>query len=183
MHPNHSGLPNRDGLTVILCVLCAVAPIPVLVVSGVLSFFQLSGETSALRASALETLPGTWNSKVAVHVGFFTTGLVRLGSRFFKLPPEAQAGIASLRGAEVSVYKSQGTDSWVDTGVVLAHADKAMSARRWDRVVGVCREGELVAVYVPRRGFSADSVRCCVLVLHRGDLVVAGVSGNINPVL
>src|SRR5260221_3706970 len=116
MHPNHSGLPNRDGLTVILCVLCAVAPIPVLLVIGVLSFFQLSGETSALRASALETLPRTWNSKVAVHVGFFTTGLVRFGSRFFKLPPEAQAGIASLPGSEVNVYKSQVNDSYVDNG-------------------------------------------------------------------
>jgi hypothetical protein len=183
MSPNPNAANRRNGLIALGIVVSALALIPVLLLLGVLSFFHLSSETAALRASALESLPGAWNSKVAVHAGYFTTAAVRLGARFFKLPPEAQAGIASLRGIEVGVYKSQGTESWVDMGTVLARADKAMSARRWDRAVGVSREGELVAVYVPRTGFTSARVRCCVLVLHGGDLVVAGVSGNIDPVL
>lgn len=183
MNPNAPPKLQRTRFPVVPVLLGLIALIPVLLVLGVLSFFQLSGATSALRTSALESLPGTWNPRVTLHAGFFTTALVRAGSRFFKLPPEAQAGIASLRGAEVSVYKSQGTSRWVDAGTLFTRADKAMSARGWDRAVGVSHDRELVAVYLPRRGFQTESVRCCVLALNRGDLVVAGVSGNINPVL
>jgi hypothetical protein len=158
--------------------------VPVLLGLGVMSFFRLSGEAAALRATALEALPGKWDNKVTLHPGFFTTALVRAGAPFFKLPPEAQAAIASLRGVEVAVYKnSQATADWVDTGAVLARADETMSARRWDRVVGVSRDDELVAVYTPRRGVTVNSIRCCVLVLHRNDLVVAGASGKIDPLI
>jgi hypothetical protein len=124
-----------------------------------------------------------WNRKINVHVGFFTTGLVRIGSQFFKLPTEAQAGINSIRGAEVGVYDLQGTGGVMDSGTILARADKAMSARRWDRVVGVSQGRELVAVYVPRKGFSSARMRCCVLVLQGDKLVVAGASGNLDPLM
>jgi hypothetical protein len=132
----------------------------------------------------LEVLPGKWDNKVTLHPGFFTSALARAGARFFKLPPEAQAAISSMRGFEVAVYKnSQATADWVDTGAVLARADDAMSARRWDRVVGVSRDDKLVAVYTPRRGVTANSIRCCVLVLHRNDLVVAGANGKLEPLV
>jgi hypothetical protein len=58
-----------------------------------------------------------------------------------------------------------------------------MSARRWDRAVGVSRENELVAVYFPRRGLSTKRMKCCVLVLQGRDLIVAGASGNLEPLL
>jgi len=47
----------------------------------------------------------------------------------------------------------------------------------------VSHKHELVAVYLPRRGFSAEHMKCCVLVLHGRDLVIAGVSGNLEPLL
>jgi hypothetical protein len=132
----------------------------------------------------LEELPGKWDNQVTLHSGFVTTALVRAGARLFKLPPEAQAAISSVHGLDVAVYKqSQATAGWVDPGAIMARADEAMSARRWDRVVGVSRDDELVAVYAPRRGVTLNSVRCCVLVLHRNDLVVAGANGNVEPLV
>src|SRR5436305_1274352 len=173
-----------SGIRILAIVLCGLAAVPVVLAFGVISWFRLSGDAAALRATALEALPGKWENKVTLHPGFFTTGLVRTVAPFFKLPPEAQAAIASLRGAEVAVYKNtQATGDWVNTGALLARADQAMAARRWDRVVGVSREDELVAVYTPRRGVVGNSVRCCVLVLHRNDLVVAGASGKIDPLI
>ena len=154
-----------------------------LVVVGVSSYFRLSPETAILRESALSCVNGGWNKTIALNAGFFTTSLVRLGSHWFKLPPEPRAAIDSLRGAEVGVYKLHGAGNWVDHGAVLARADKAMSARRWDRVVGVSQKDVLVAVYAPRRGVSSDRIKACVLVLQGNDLVVAGASGNLDPVL
>jgi hypothetical protein len=58
-----------------------------------------------------------------------------------------------------------------------------MAARRWDRVVGVSRENELVAVYVPRHGVSEQRMSCSVLVLQGQDLIVAGGSGDLQPLL
>jgi hypothetical protein len=50
-------------------------------------------------------------------------------------------------------------------------------------VVGVSKENSLVAVYVPRRGFTTQRIRCCVLVLQGRDLIVVGASGNLDPLL
>jgi hypothetical protein len=47
----------------------------------------------------------------------------------------------------------------------------------------VSRENELVAVYVPCSGVSTERMKCCVLVLHGRDLIVAGASGNLEPLL
>lgn len=153
------------------------------VVLGIASYFRLSSETTALRDSAIAGVNGTWNKKIALNVGFFTTGLVRAGSHFFKLPPEPRAAFDAIRRAEVGVYKLQEDAGWADHRAILARADREMSARRWDRVVGVSRENELVAVYFPRRSFSARRARCCVLVLQGRDLVVASASGNLDPLL
>ena len=42
----------------------------------------------ALRSSVIESVPGQWDKRFAVHVGGLTLGLVRFGSLFFNLPPE-----------------------------------------------------------------------------------------------
>ena len=151
-------------------------------VIGVASYFRLSSEASALSESVIAG-NGMWNKKIALNVGFFTTGLVRAGSRFVKMPPEPRAAFDSIRGAEVGVYQLEKSAGWMDQDAILARADKAMSARRWDRVVGVSHEHELVAVYVPHRGFSTARMKCCVLVLQDRNLVIAGASGNLEPLL
>jgi len=155
----------------------------VVLVIGVISYFRLSPETTILRESAMAGMRGTWNKTIALNVGVLTTSAVRAGSHLFRLAPEPQAALDAVRAAEVGVYKISENAGQVDHRAILARADKAMSARRWDRVVGVSRENELVAVYVPRRGLSAQRIQCCVLVLQGKDLIVVGATGNLDPLL
>ncbi len=166
-----------------LVILCGLLIGIAVIVLGIVSYFRLSSETNVLRASAMNSVSGTWNKKIALNVGFFTTGLIRAGSHFFNLPPEPRAAFDAIRGAEVGVYQLQGAAGWVDHRAILARADEEMTARRWDRVVGVSRENQLVAVYVPKRGLSSQRMRCCVLVLEGRNLIVVGASGNVEPLL
>src|SRR5690349_12373439 len=101
----------RTGEIVVLSLLFAFG----LAVVGITGYFRLSNEAAALRESALGSLEVPWNRKINVHIGFFTTGLVRMGAQFFKLPADAQAGINSIRGAEVGVYDLQGTAGVADS--------------------------------------------------------------------
>src|SRR5262249_4047890 len=114
----------------------------ILALVGIVSYFRLSSEATVLRESAMGAVNGVWNKKIAVRVGFFTTALVRAGSRFFKLPPEPRAALDSICAAEVGVYELQDAAGCVDNGAILARADKAMSARCWDRVVGVSHKND-----------------------------------------
>lgn len=150
---------------------------------GITSFFRLSSETAALRDSALAVAKGPWHKTMALNLGYFTTGIVRWGSHFLNLAAEPQAACDSIRGGEVGIYKLPETAGWVDHGAILARADQAMSVRRWERLVGVSRQHQLVAVYVPRGGVRTDRVRCCVLVLDGRDLVIAAARANLDPLL
>ena len=153
------------------------------IVVGIAGYFRLSPETAALRESVETGVHGTWDKKIALNVGFITTGLVRAGSSFFNLPAEPRAVLDAVRSGEVGIYKLQDAAGWVDHRAILARADREMSARRWDRVVGVSRENELVAVYCPRKGLSSKRLACCVLVLQGRDLILAGGSANPEPLL
>jgi hypothetical protein len=58
-----------------------------------------------------------------------------------------------------------------------------MTARGWDRAVGVTREHELVAVYMPHGKMGARHVKCCLMVLERRNLVVLSAVANVEPLL
>ena len=74
--------------------------LPLLCAIGIAGYFRLSSATQALRSSVLDSVPGKWDKRLAVHVGGLTLSLVRLGLRLFNLPPEPKAALAALRGAE-----------------------------------------------------------------------------------
>lgn len=150
-------------------------------VVGVTGYFRVSPETAALRASLMQSVPGTWHKKIALSVGSVTTGLVRAGSRFINMPSEPRAALDALHGAEVGIYRLE-EEVAVNKGAALQAADKAMKSRGWDRIVGVVGERELVAVYFPRKASPRD-VKCCVLVFQGCDLVVASVRGNLEPLV
>jgi len=161
----------------------AIVCLPLFCVVGVMRCFRLSSETRALRGSLMRLTPGDWDTRLAVHVGSLTTGLVRIGSRLLKLPPEPLAALDAIHAAEVGIYKLKQERLAVDYSAVVVSADKAMMARGWERVVGVAEGQELVLVYIPRKGVVAAKMSCCLMVLDGRQLVVASTRGNLEPVL
>jgi len=150
-------------------------------VVGVTGYFRLGSETTALRESLMDSVAGQWTKTIAVHVGWFTTSLVRAGSRLVKLDPEPRAALEAVRAAEVGVYKLREGPVPEDHGAILGRADKAMARRGWVRVVGVSHDRELVAVYMPRKGMSLRNMKCCLMVFNGRELVVASARGNLEP--
>jgi len=157
--------------------------VPVFCALGLIQYFRIGSDANALRQSFMGTGSGQWDKKIAVHVGFFTMGAVRLISQFVPLPDEARAGINAVRGAEAGVYHLQKNDTAFDRATILANADRTMSRRGWQRIVGVASGDGLVAIYIPRKGASTWRMSCCVAVLNDNDLVVASASGNLEPLL
>ena len=162
-------------------ILIGVPLVLLLGVIGITGYFRLSSETNALRQSVMNSVPGTWNKKIALHVGAVTTAVVRAGSRYLKLGPEPRAALDAVHGASVGIYKLQQEIQPMDAGVILSHADKAMSSHGWVRAFAFSKERQLVAVYSPQRGLSARSLKCCLLVLQDRDLVVVSAHGNLEP--
>jgi len=164
-------------------VLALVLCLPLLCAIGIAGYFRLSSAAQALRSSMIESVPGKWDKRLAVHVGGLTLSLVRFGSRLFDLPPEPKAALAALRGAEVGIYRLQAAPATLDYLAMFAAADRSMRRRGWERVVGVARGRQFVAVYMPRNLHTVKRMGCCVAVLNEQDLVVASASGNLEPLL
>ncbi len=163
--------------------LAALPALFVLVVIGVTGYFRLGSDTAALRETLMDSSPGQWQKRIAIHIGWVTTRLVRWGAQWAKLDPEPSAALQALDAAEVGVYHLRPGSAPLSLGAALVRADKVMTRRGWDRVVGVCERQQLVAVYLPRRGLSTRRVKCCVLVVSGRDLVVASVRGKVEPLL
>ncbi len=175
--------PGQGKATAGFVVLSAVLLTLILFVVGVTGYFRLSSPAAALRTSVMSAVPGEWDKTVALRVGWFTTGMVRAGSRLFEMPPEPRAALDALRGAEVGVYRLKQDAGPADFTSLLANADGAMQRRGWDRIVGVVEKGQVVAVYFPHRKVTFRGIKCCVVVLHGRDLVVASASGNLEPLI
>ena len=169
----------RKSHLVILSMLLVVG----LCVVGVTGYFRLGSDSAALRSSLMKSVAGQWHKTIAVHVGGLTMSVLRTGLRWVKLPAEPRAALEALRGAEVGVYKLQTGPAFIDQERIVASADHAMLARGWQRVVGVIKEGDLVLAYIPRRGLSVSSMKCSLLVLHEGTLVVGSARGNLQPLM
>jgi uncharacterized protein YciW len=97
------------------------------------------------------------------------------------LKPEVRAALQTVRAAEVGVYHLTQRAPSTGSAEVLAAADRGMTARGWERLVGVAQHGALVAVYAPRQAASAAKMRLCVLTLTPRDLVVVSARGNLAP--
>ncbi len=174
---------RRKVLTAGFAVVSVLCFLLILAVVGITGYFRLSSPAAALRSSVMSAVPGPWDKTVALRVGWFTTGLIRTGSRFFDMPPEARAALDALHGGEVGVYKLRQDPVRTDLNTLFSTADEAMKRAGWDRVVGVAQDQQYVAVYFPQRKLSLRSVKCCVVVFQGRDLVVASASGNLEPLL
>jgi hypothetical protein len=166
------------GIVLVLAVVAAL-----LAVYAATGFVRLSRDTGALRDSLMRSTAVNWNKQVEINVGPLTLGLVRFGLSFIDLDPDGRLALTACRGAEVGVYHLQEGHVCEPYAAVLSSADQAMSARGWERMVGVLHTRELVAVYVPKKMNSAKEVRVCVLVLNGQDLVVVSARSNLEPLL
>jgi hypothetical protein len=94
-----------------------------------------------------------------------------------------QAGIETVRAVEVGVYKGTELPVGRNYGSAVAAMDEKMRKRGWERVVGVFKDSDLVAIYLPRNGLSEDRIRCCFLVTHDNELVVGSAWCSLAPIL
>jgi hypothetical protein len=163
-------------------VTAAFVLVSVWIVVNLAGMFQLSSDTAALRDTVMREIDGSCEKKIALRAGFLTTGLIRLGAKALKLDAEPRAVIESVRGAEVGIYSLKDEAGTADCGRILNGADQVMSARGWERVAGISKEGKLVAIFSPRAA-SARTLKLCLVVLDGQKLVVAAGKGDLAPVL
>jgi len=143
--------------------------------------FRVSSDTRALRDVGLEFVGTGAEEKIELGVGFLTVGLAKLGARFVEMPPEAKAILGSGKNVECSVYEVRARKQ--DFAEVMTQADKAMSKRGADRVVGVIDGEQLIAVYVPRDADSIRNMSMSVLVLTKRELICATARGDLDAVV
>jgi hypothetical protein len=155
----------------------------VVVVVEVVNFFHLSSDTRALRNSLIKSSGVEWRQRIALNADGLTLSAVRAGLSFVHLDAGARAALQTVRGAEVGVYQLPSGAKHLDRAAMLAAADAAMTARGWDRVVGVMDGQDLVAVYLPGKTASVRRIKCCVMVFDGKEMVVVSARANLEPLL
>src|SRR6185295_2478075 len=96
---------------------------------------------------------------------------------FVKMDQDAKLAMTAVRDVEVSVHEL--TSSEPNRARILAEADKRMSKRGWDRVVGVLNDDVAVAVYA--QGNADTDLKVSVLVLNENHMIAVTGRGNLQP--
>jgi hypothetical protein len=164
-------------------ILAVLLLLPVVIAVAVVSCFHLSSDTRALRNSLIKSSGVKWRQKIALNAGGLTLSAVRAGLSFVNLDAGARAVLQAVRGAEVGIYQLPSGAKPPDGAAMLVAADAAMTARGWDRVVGVLDGGDLVTVYVPDKTASARRMKCCLMVFDGQEMVVVSARANLEPLL
>jgi hypothetical protein len=179
--------PARHGWLwfVLAVILIPLIPIGGLAL-GVASYFRLSSDTRALRNELTKASGAEWRKQIGLNVGSLTLGAVRGGLSFAKLDPKAQEVLRVVRGVEgveVGVYELNSESKPTDSAAMLTVADTVMSARGWERVVGVLDGETMVSVFLPARMPSVSRMKCCVVVLDGRQLVLVSARADLKPLL
>jgi hypothetical protein len=157
----------------------------VLLVAGVANCFRLGSDARALCNELIKSSGVEWRQQIALNAGCLTLGAVRAGLSCarLKLDPGARAALQSIRAAGVGVYQLPSGTPAPDRAAMLAAADSAMTARGWERVVGVMDGKDLFAVYLPGKNVSVHRLKCCVMVFDGEEMVLVSAQGNLEPLL
>jgi hypothetical protein len=155
----------------------------VLLAAGVASCFRLGSDARALRNELIRSSGVEWRQQIALNAGRLTLGAVRAGLSCARLDPGARAALQSIRTAGVGVYQLPSGTPPPDRAAMLAAADSAMTARGWERVVGVMDGQDLVTVYLPGKNVSVHRLKCCVMVFDGEEMVLVSAQGNLEPLL
>ena len=179
----HSRGPHLRFLILFAVFLVVPATLVVGVVTGVTSYFRPSSATKALRNGLIESSGVEWRQRIALNVGGLTFGAVRGGLSFFPLDARARAALGAVCGAEVGIYELVSDAERPDCAAMLAAADKAMTSRGWDRVVGVIDGDNLITVYISEKTTSARRLECCVMVFDGEQMILASALANLQPLV
>jgi hypothetical protein len=152
-------------------------------VLGVLSYFHLSSDTRAVRNEMTRASGVEWRQQIGFNIGSLTLSAARVGLSFVPLEPEARAALRSVRGVEVGIYEQVAGLEQTDREAMLGVADRVLSARGWERVIGVLEGKSMVGVYVPAKMTPASRMKACVVVLERRQMVVVSARANLEPLL
>jgi len=142
--------------------------------------FRVSSDVGALRDSVMKAAHAEREERIEIGVGPLTLNLARAGLAFVELEPEARTALHAVRSAEVGVYKLRNERQQLNHATMLSAADKTMTARGWDRVVGVLNRNELVAIYVPGNVRSTRNMKVCLVTVSGHELIVASARSNLE---
>jgi len=149
---------------------------------GVASFFHLGSDLRALRNDLIRSGGVEWRQVIALNANTFALGSVRAGLSWVPLHPGARAAFQSIRNAGVGVYQLPDGTPPPDLAAMLTTADSAMTARGWERVVGVADGHDLVAVYLSNDN-AVRRLKCAVMVFDGKEMVLISVQGNPEPLV
>jgi hypothetical protein len=153
-----------------------------MLVAGVASCFRLGSEARAVRNELIKSSGVEWRQQIALNAGWLIFGGVRAGLSCIRLDPAARAALQCVQAAGVGVYQLPAGTAPPNRAAMLAAADSAMTARGWERVVGVMDRRDLVAVYSPKN-VSARRLKCCVLVFDGKEMVLVSAQANPEPLV
>jgi len=145
--------------------------------------FRVSSDVGALRDSVMKTVSAKQEKQIEIGIGPLTLNLARAGLSFVDLEPEVRKALHVVRSAEVGVYKLRYERQRPNHAAMLSAADKTMTERGWDRVVGVMNQRELVAIYLPAKASSTQNLKLCLLVMNGEEVVVASARSNLEPLM
>jgi len=151
--------------------------------AGVASFFYLGSDVRTLRDGLIQSSGVEWRQQIALNADRLTFFAIRVGLSAVRLDPGARAALQSIQTAGVGVYQLPSGTPPPDRAAMLAAADSAMTARGWERVVGVLDGHDLVAVYMLENNISVRHLKCCVMVFDGKEIVLVSVQGNPEPIL
>ena len=155
----------------------------VVLAAVVANCFRLGSDTRALRNELIRSSGVEWRQRIALNAGRLTLGAIRAGLSCARLDPGARAALQSVRNAGVGVYQLPSGTPPPDRAAMLAAADTAMTARGWERVVGVIDGQDLVTVYMPGKDVSSHRVKCCVTVFDGSEMVLVSAQANLEPLV
>ena len=154
----------------------------VVLAAVVANCFRLGSDARALRNELIKSSGVEWRQQIALNAGTLTLGAVRAGLSCVKLDPGARAALQSVRTAGVGVYQLPPGTPPPDRAAMLTAADSAMTARGWERMVGVMDGHDLVTVYLPKN-VAVHRLKCCVMVFDGEEMVLVSAQGNLEPLL
>ncbi|MGE3310185.1 MAG: hypothetical protein AB7O66_09470 [Limisphaerales bacterium] len=165
-----------------------LAAIAVFAIVSLILSFRMGGEARSIRKAVFAATPGEWKRDFEFGVGRLPAFLARAGFQFadskLNLPPEAAAGIAAFRSADVGIYRRRGSSADLEaTRTALGNVDDLMEARDWDSIVSVQEGSQSVRVFVPNSLSDPSDTRACVVVIERDQMVIVSARANLEPLL